>query len=98
MLKLKLKWEYETGEVFEDWTRPFEIAWAEKDLYKGESIIKILGEQSVPSNELLLFLGHKIATRVDKPAPFDKWQKQIVDIQLVNYEFPKAFGSEVSAE
>ena len=45
MLKLKIKWEYETGEVFEDWTRPFEIAWAEKDLYKGESIIKILGER-----------------------------------------------------
>jgi hypothetical protein len=35
---------------------------------------------------------------VDKPAPIDKWQKQIVDIQLVSYEFPKAFGAEVSAE
>jgi hypothetical protein len=35
---------------------------------------------------------------VDKPAPFDKWQKQIVDIQLVNYEFPKALGSEALEE
>ena len=98
MLKLKLKWEYETGEVFEDWTRPFEIAWAEKDLYKGESIVKVLSEQNVPSNELLLFLGHKIATRVDKPQAFDKWQKQVVDITLVNYQFPKAFKPEASAE
>ena len=98
MLKLKLKWEYETGEVFEDWTRPFEIAWAEKELYKGESIVKVLSEQNVPSNELLLFLGHKIATRVDKPQAFDKWQKQVVDITLVNYQFPKAFEPEASAE
>jgi len=98
MLKLKLKWEYETGEVFEDWTRPFEIAWAEKDLYKGESIVKVLSEQNVPSNELLLFLGHKIATRVDKPQAFEKWQKQVVDITLADYQFPKAFEPEASAE
>ena len=98
MLKLKIKWEYETGEVFEDWTRPFEIAWAEKDLYKGESIVKVLSEQNVPSNELLLFLGHKIATRVDKPQAFEKWQKQVVDITLADYQFPKAFEPEASAE
>jgi hypothetical protein len=43
-------------------------------------------------------LGHKIATRVDKPQAFDKWQKQVVDITLVNYQFPKAFEPEASAE
>lgn len=98
MLKLKLKWEYETGEVFEDWTRPFELAMAEQQIYKGKSIITVLGEEAVPSNELLLFLGHKIATRVDQPQNFDKWQKKIVDIQMVDYQFPKFLGSEASGE
>lgn len=98
MLKLKLKWEYETGEVFEDWTRPFEIAMAESQIYKGKSIISILGEESVPSNELLLFLGHKIATRIEQPQNFDKWQKRVVSIEMSGYEFPKSLGSGVSEE
>ena len=32
MLKLKLRWELETGEVYEEWTRPNELAQAEKEL------------------------------------------------------------------
>jgi hypothetical protein len=33
MLKLKLTWEMETGEKFEEWTRPIELSLAEKELY-----------------------------------------------------------------
>jgi hypothetical protein len=42
MLKLKLTWEMETGEKFEEWTRPIELSLAEKELYNGKSIVKIL--------------------------------------------------------
>lgn len=98
MLKLKIKWEYETGEVFDEWTRPFELAWAEKDLFKGEALVKVLQVQQTPSHELLLFLAHKIASRVDKPQQFDKWQKSVVDVQLSDFDFPKVLGSEVSDE
>jgi hypothetical protein len=94
MLKLKIKWEYETGEVFEDWTRPFEVAAAEQSLYKGTSIIKILGDQDLPSSELLLFLAHKIAHRVDQPQNYDKFSKKVVDVQMVGYQFPKALEPE----
>jgi len=50
MLKLKLLWELETGEKFEEWTRPVELSLAEKELYSGKSIVKILIEESTPSN------------------------------------------------
>ena len=46
MLKLKLAWELETGERFEDWTIPVELSLAEKELYAGKSVIKILTEES----------------------------------------------------
>jgi hypothetical protein len=96
MLKLNIKWEYETGEVFEDWTRPFEVAAAEQSLYKGTSIIKVLGDQDLPSSELLLFLAHKIANRIDQPQNYEKFSKRVVDVQMVGYQFPKAFEPEAS--
>jgi hypothetical protein len=68
MLKLKLLWELETGEKFEEWTRPIELSLAEKELYSGKSIVKILIEESTPSNTLLLFLAHKIQQRVKAPS------------------------------
>ena len=46
MLKLKLTWEMETGEKSEEWTRPIELSLAEKELYNGKSIVKILIEES----------------------------------------------------
>jgi hypothetical protein len=55
MLKLKLTWELETGEKFEEWTRPIELSLAEKELYNNKSIVKILIDESTPSNTLLLF-------------------------------------------
>ena len=44
MLKLKLTWEMEDGSKFEEWTRPIEMASAERELYQGKSIIRILRE------------------------------------------------------
>jgi hypothetical protein len=62
MLKLKLTWEMETGEKFEEWTRPIELSLAEKELYNNKSIVKILIDESTPSNTLLLFLGSQNST------------------------------------
>jgi hypothetical protein len=87
MLKLKLLWELETGEKFEEWTRPIELSLAEKELYSGKSIIKILTEESSPSNTLLLFLSHKIQQRVTKKVEsFDSWKSKVTDIAAVDFE------------
>ena len=87
MLKLKLTWELETGEKFEEWTRPIELSLAEKELYSGKSIIKILTEESSPSNTLLLFLSHKIQQRVTKKVEsFDTWKSKVTDIAAVDFE------------
>ena len=87
MLKLKLTWELETGEKFEEWTRPIELSLAEKELYSGKSIIKILTEESSPSNTLLLFLSHKIQQRVTKKVEsFDSWKSKVTDIAAVDFE------------
>lgn len=87
MLKLKLAWELETGEKFEDWTRPIELALAEKELYNGKGIIKILTEDDVPSNNLLLFLGHKIQQRVTgKIENFEAWKTKVTSIAAVGFE------------
>ena len=87
MLKLKIRWELETGEVYEEWTRPNELAQAEKDLYNNRSIIKILTEESSPSNQLLLFLGHKIQQRITKKIEsIDTWKPKVVDIAAVDFE------------
>ncbi len=42
MLKLQISWELETGEKFDEWTRPIELAMAEKELYNNKSIVKVL--------------------------------------------------------
>jgi hypothetical protein len=87
MLKLKIVWELETGEKFEEWTRPIELSLAEKELYSGKSIIKILTEESSPSNTLLLFLSHKIQQRVTKKVEsFDSWKSKVTDIAAVDFE------------
>ena len=100
MLKLKLAWELETGERFEDWTYPIELSLAEKELYNGKSIISILTEESVPSNTLLLFLGHKIQQRVTKKVEnFDNWKTKVTNIAAVDFETgnftkPKVLGEQ----
>lgn len=87
MLKLKLLWELETGERFEEWTRPIELSLAEKELYNGKSIIKILTEESSPSNTLLLFLSHKIQQRTTgKIENFDNWKSKVVNVAAVDFE------------
>jgi hypothetical protein len=99
MLKLEISWELETGEKFEEWTRPIELAMAEKELYNGQSVIKILREESTPSNTLLLFLGHKIQQRVtNKVENFDLWKKKVLDIAATNFETPNFTKPEVSGE
>ena len=98
MLKLKLTWELETGEKFEEWTRPIELAMAEKELYNNKSIVKVLMEESTPSNSLLLFLGHKIQQRVTKKIEsFDTWKIKVVsiaasDFETANFTKPEASG------
>ena len=87
MLKLKLTWELETGEKFEEWTRPNELALAEKELYQGKSIVKILMEETIPSNALLLFLAHKIQQRVTKKFEHvDTWKTKVIDIAASDFE------------
>ena len=99
MLKLKLTWELETGEKFEEWTRPIELAMAEKELYNGQSVIKILRDESTPSNTLLLFLGHKIQQRItNKVEAFDLWKKKVLDIAATDFETPNFTKPEVSGE
>ena len=99
MLKLKLIWELETGERFEDWTIPFELALAEKELFNGKAITKVLQEENVPSNNLLLFLGHKIQQRVTKKNEnYDVWKTKVTSIAVVDFEtanFTKPVQSDV---
>jgi hypothetical protein len=40
MLKLQISWELETGEKFDEWTRPIELAMAEKELYNNSLVTK----------------------------------------------------------
>ena len=100
MLKLKLAWELETGERFEDWTYPIELSLAEKELYNGKSIISILTEESVPSTTLLLFLAHKVQQRVTKKVEnFEVWKNKITNIAAVDFETgnftkPKVLGEQ----
>jgi hypothetical protein len=102
MLKLKIRWELETGEVYEEWTRPVELSLAEKELYSGKSIVKILIEESTPSNTLLLFLAHKIQQRVTKKIEnFDTWKSKVTDItasdfETANFTKPEASGEQQS--
>jgi hypothetical protein len=99
MLKLKIHWELETGEVYEEWTRPNELAQAEKELYNNKSIIKILTEESSPSNNLLLFLGHKIQQRVTKKMEnFEIWKPKVTDIAAVDFETANFTKPEASGE
>ena len=99
MLKLKLTWELETGEKFEEWTRPIELSLAEKELYNNKSIVKILIEESTPSNTLLLFLGHKIQQRVTKKVEnFEIWKTKVVDIAASDFETANFTKPEVSGE
>ena len=99
MLKLKLLWELETGEKFEEWTRPIELSLAEKELYSGKSIVKILIEESTPSNTLLLFLAHKIQQRVTKKVEnFDTWKSKVTDITASDFETANFTKPEVLGE
>ena len=92
MLKLKLTWEMEDGSKFEEWTRPIEMASAERELYQGKSIIRILREEETPSENLLLYLAHRIHQRLsDKPiGNFDQWSKKVVEIGMPEFDLPKA--------
>ena len=99
MLKLKLAWELETGERFEDWTIPVELSLAEKELYNGKSVIKILTEESVPSSTLLLFLAHKIQQRVTKKVEnFEIWKNKVTDIAATDFESGNFTKPEVSGD
>lgn len=99
MLKLKLVWELETGERYEDWTYPIELSLAEKELYNGKSIIKILTEDAAPSSTLLLFLGHKMQQRITKKNEnFETWKSKVTDISAVDFEAGNFIKPEASGE
>ena len=99
MLKLKLTWELETGEKFDEWTRPIELSLAEKELYNSKSIVKILIDESTPSNTLLLFLGHKIQQRVTKKVEnFETWKSKVTDITASDFETANFTKPEPSGE
>jgi hypothetical protein len=94
MLKLQIAWTLDTGEVYEEWTIPFELALAEKEIYNGKPITTALRDAESPSNNLLLFLAHKIQKRVtQKPvAPYDVWATKVVDVQFKDLDHPKVTG------
>jgi hypothetical protein len=64
MLKLKISWELEDGSKFEEWTRPIELAAAEREVFNGRSVIAVLRDDSAPSNHFMLYLAHKIHQRI----------------------------------
>lgn len=96
MIKLKIIWEMEDGSKFEEWTRPLELAAAERDLYKGKSIVAVLREESAPSNNFILYMAHKIHQRVsDKPVGnFDQWSKKVIDVGMPEFDVPKVTSPE----
>jgi hypothetical protein len=99
MLKLRIQWELETGEKFDEWTRPIEIAQAEKEFYEGKSLLKVLRDQGTASNQLCLFLGHKIQQRItNKIEAFDTWTKKVLVIAATDLETPNFTKPEVSGE
>lgn len=86
----------EDGSKFDEWTIPIELAIAERELYKGRSIVAVLREEEVPSNHLMLFLAHKIHTRIsEKPVGnFDAWCKKVVNIHIPEFDVPKDWTPE----
>jgi hypothetical protein len=99
MIKLRIQWELETGEKFDEWTRPVELAQAEKELFEGKSILKVLREEGSASHSLCLFLGHKMQQRVtNKIENFDLWKKKVLDIGATEYDNPNFTKPEVSGE
>jgi len=96
MLKLKIAWTLETGEQYEEWTIPFELALAEKEIFNGKPITTALRDAESPSNNLLLFLAHKIQKRKsEKPIPvFDVWATKVTDIQFKDLDHPKVTGQD----
>ena len=91
MLKLKIYWELETGEQYEEWTIPLELALAEKEIYNGKPITTALSEDQNPSNSLLLFLAYKIQKRVTgKPVPpYDLWATKVTSVEFKDFDHPK---------
>jgi hypothetical protein len=91
MIKLKLTWEMEDGSKFEEWTRPIELANAEKDLYGGKSIIAVLRDEQSTSQTLTMYLAHKIHQRIsDKPVGnLEQWSKKIIEVGMPEFELPK---------
>jgi hypothetical protein len=97
MLKLKLTWELETGEKFDEWTRPIELSLAEKELYASKSIVKKKKKKNTPSNTLLLFLAHKMQQRVTKKVEnFEIWKSKVTDIAASDFETANFTKPEVS--
>lgn len=94
MLKLKIYWELETGEKFEEWTIPLELALAEKEFYNGKNITGVLADEKEPSTTLLLFLAHKIHKRIsDKPIPaYELWATKIIRVEATDLSHPKLSG------
>lgn len=97
MLKLKLTWEMEDGSRFDEWTRPIELAVAERELYGGKSIIKILRDEETPSENLVMFLAHKVHQRIsEKPiGNFDQWSKKVVEVGMPDFDLGKGTTPEV---
>ena len=99
MIKIRIQWELETGEKFDEWTRPVELAQAEKELFDGKSILKVLREEGSSSSSDCLFLAHKIQQRVtNKIEAFDVWKKKVLDIAATEFENPNFTKPEVSGE
>jgi hypothetical protein len=94
MLKLKIYWQLETGEEFEEWTIPLELALAEKEIYNGKPITTALAQDQNPSNTLLLFLAYKIQKRITgKPvAPYDLWATKVTSVEFRDFSHPKLLG------
>jgi hypothetical protein len=91
MLNLKLGWEMEDGSTFQEWALPIELSMAERELYNGRSLTKVIRDDESASNHLLLWLAHKIHKRkTDKPiGTFDEWAKKVVKCGIEDFDVPK---------
>ncbi len=91
MLKLKIKWELESGESFEEWTIPYEIAEVEKEFFNGKPAIQSFIELGEASYSILFFLAYRIQKRIsDKPIPaFNLWVTKVTGIERTDFDHPK---------
>lgn len=99
MLKLRVQWKLETGEEFNEWTKPIELSLVETEFYKNQPLVTILRAEGQVSNVVALFLAHKMQQRITKKVEnFDNWKTKVTDIAVTEFETANFTKPEVLGE